>query len=149
MSMTTRRDPRDDASHPLPLTEAPARSIIEGAVSEADIRALVDAFYATVRDDDLLGKVFDHHVEDWSVHLPKMYDFWSTVALHSGRYSGRPLETHARLPELSRAHFARWLALWELTVDRTIAAPARGVFVIAAQRMAASMSSRLGLPDPA
>ncbi len=141
--------PDDSRRTTLPLTESRADSSVAALVSEADIRALVDSFYSAVREDDLLGKVFDRHVEDWSRHLPKMYDFWSTVVLHTGRYSGRPLEVHARLAGLSKAHFARWLELWERTVERIIAAPARGAFVIAAQRMAVSMSSRLGLPDTA
>ncbi len=141
--------PDDSRRTALPLTESRADSSVAAVVSEADIRTLVDEFYAAVRNDDLLGKVFDRHIEDWSVHLPKMYDFWSTVVLHTGRYSGRPIEVHARLSELSRTHFARWVALWEQTVDRTIPAPARGAFVLAAQRMAASMSSRLNLPETA
>ncbi|MBL8746980.1 MAG: group III truncated hemoglobin, partial [Phycisphaerae bacterium] len=83
------------------------------------------------------------HVSDWSLHLPKMYDFWSTVVLHSGRYSGRPIEAHLRIPGLSARHFARWLTLWESTVDRVIGRPRGDAFVIAARRMAASMASRV------
>lgn len=132
---------------PLPLTESFARTGLLGLVSEADIRSLVDLFYERVRGDDTLGPIFARHVTDWSLHLPKMYDFWSTVILKSGRYAGRPFEAHERIPGLKPMHFERWLALWEQTVNRVIDEKARGAFVIAAQRMAASISSRLGAAD--
>ena len=48
-----------------------------------------------MREDDLLRPVFEEHVADWSVHLPKMYDFWSSVVLHTGQIAfgadGSPL----------------------------------------------------------
>lgn len=116
--------------------------------SEADIRRLVDAFYETVRGDDLIGPIFQRHVADWSLHLPKMYDFWSTVVLRTGRYAGRPIEVHERLPELTTAHFARWLSLWEQTVVTVIQPAVRAPFIDAARRMALSMSSRLITQHP-
>ena len=58
--------------------------------SEADIRLLVDGFYAKVVEDALLGPVFNGfaHV-DWPRHLPVMYDFWSSLLLGTTRYHGR------------------------------------------------------------
>ncbi|HZW09324.1 MAG TPA: group III truncated hemoglobin [Phycisphaerales bacterium] len=130
---------------PLPLTEPPSggSAAEAGVPSEQDIRTLVDTFYGAVREDELLGHVFEEHVADWSVHLPKMYDFWSSVVLHTGRYSGRPIVAHAAIPELSPEHFERWLELWRATVARVIPARAQDAFIVAARRMRASMSSRL------
>lgn len=128
---------------PLPLTEPLAGSRTAEHVAEPDIRALVDSFYEMVRVDDLLGPIFARHVADWSLHLPKMHDFWSTVVLRTGRYAGRPIEAHERLPGLTHAHFDRWLSLWERTVVLVIAPQARAAFIVAARRMAASMSARL------
>lgn len=127
----------------MPLTESSAASALSGMVTEADICRLVDSFYETIREDDLLGPIFEQHVEDWSRHLPKMYRFWSTIALRTGLYAGRPIETHEDLPGLTYAHFDRWLRLWERTVAQTIHSDAQMVFVRAAQRMARSMASRL------
>lgn len=134
----------------LPLTEpggSGGADVAAGAaVSEADIRALVDSFYDAVRRDDLLGPVFARHVKDWSLHLPKMHDFWSTVVRRTGRYAGRPFEAHQPIPGLTPAHFDRWLMLWEATVSRVLASSgvaAREAFIVAARRMAASMSVRL------
>lgn len=136
----------DEACRPstaLPLTEPLAGSCAAEHVTELDVRALVESFYETVRVDDLLGPIFARHVADWSLHLPKMHDFWSTVALRTGRYAGRPIEAHERLPGLTQAHFDRWLALWEQAVGRVIAPQGRMVFLVAARRMAAAMSARL------
>ena len=45
-----------------------------------DVACLVNVFYDRVRDDRLLGPIFDDvaHV-DWATHLPRMYDFWESV----------------------------------------------------------------------
>jgi hemoglobin len=144
--MSTDSEPGPPASA-LPLTASPlATPSLANDVSEDDIRRLVDAFYSAVRDDGLIGPVFAERVRDWSVHLPKMYSFWSSVVRRTGRYAGRPFEAHQQIDGLSGPHFERWLALWEVTVERELAArpPAvREAFRIAAQRMAASLSGRL------
>lgn len=46
----------------------------------ADIVRLVDAFYGRVRADAILSPIFDGIARvDWTLHLPKMYDFWESV----------------------------------------------------------------------
>ena len=76
------------------------------------IRRLVHEFYAKVRQDEILGPVFDAHVQNWEVHLNTMCAFWSSVMLMTGCYKGQPMEVHARLPEISDEHFERWLRLF-------------------------------------
>lgn len=134
-------DDPSDTTRQLPITEPVGLGTPDTPIDEATIRTLVDTFYDTVRSDDLLGPVFARHVADWSMHLPKMYAFWSTVVLRSGRYAGRPLEAHQRLPGLTQAHFDRWITLWAQTVARVVPATSRDAFVLPASRMAASMSS--------
>jgi len=89
--------------------------------SEADIRLLVDGFYAKVVADALLGPVFNGfaHV-DWPRHLPVMYDFWSSLLLGTTRYHGQPFAKHLPLP-IATAHFQRWLALFEATLAELFA----------------------------
>lgn len=128
----------------LPITEHSGGSPLASVLSEEQIRVLVDTFYGEIRREELLGPIFAEHVADWSLHLPKMYDFWSTVVLRTGRYSGRPIEVHQRVGVLTPAHFARWLAIWKETVDRVIDAPAaREAFIASASRMAESISARV------
>lgn len=146
--MSSHEDP-NDTGHQLPLT-APSRPAAPAlSADEAMIRTLVDTFYEGVRDDPMLGSIFARHVADWSLHLPKMYDFWSTVVLRTGRYAGRPLEAHQRLPELTAAHFARWLDLWRHTVARVVPEAGQNAFVVPAERMAANMRAALLRGGPA
>ena len=50
--------------------------------SRADIQIFVDAFYAKMPSDDLVGHVFmDVMHVDFAKHLPKMYDFWEMLLL--------------------------------------------------------------------
>lgn len=135
---------RPDRSVGLPLTE-PHDANASSTLTENHIRSLVDTFYGTVRDDAVIGPIFDRHVQDWSQHLPKMYDFWSTVVLRTGRYAGRPIEAHERIPGLTASHFDRWLTLWKAAVERTIPPDSRHTFIWAAERMASSMIDRLDL----
>jgi hemoglobin len=105
------------------------------AEREAELARLVDHFYAAARNDSLLGPVFESRVSDWDSHLAAMRDFWSGAVYRTGRYRGRPLEVHRRIEELSPAHFARWLILWEQSVARMVSSDARGPLVALARRM--------------
>ncbi|MBL8763807.1 MAG: group III truncated hemoglobin [Phycisphaerae bacterium] len=144
--------PHDDPDHvgrQLPLTASIRPDAPAPLIDEAMIRTLVDTFYEDVRDDPTLGPIFARHVADWSLHLPKMYDFWSTVVLRTGRYAGRPFESHQRLPGLTAEDFARWLDLWRHTVARVAPEAARAAFTVPAERMAANMSAALLRGGPA
>ena len=86
-------------------------------VTEESICLLVDRFYARVRRDATLGPVFATAIADdaWPVHLEKMYAFWSSVMLTSGRYKGDPVGTHRRVDGVEPAMFGAWLDLFEAT----------------------------------
>ena len=131
------------ADRPLPLTERPAADAPNTTVDDAAVRRLVEAFYDEALKDDLLAPVFERHVADWPSHLATMCDFWGAAALRRGRYAGRPLEAHQRIAAISPGHFERWLALWRETVTRTLPAADRALFIVPAERMAASMSSAI------
>jgi hemoglobin len=82
-----------------------------------DIKILVDEFYGKIREDKLLGPIFNGIIQDnWKAHLEKMYRFWQTVLLEQHTYSGSPFPPHARLP-VAQQHFDTWLKLWHETVD--------------------------------
>ena len=52
--------------------------------SEADISQLIEQFYGRVREDTLLGPIFDGVAQvDWAHHIPRLVSFWSTVLLGS------------------------------------------------------------------
>lgn len=82
-----------------------------------DIKLLVDTFYGKVREDELIGPIFNEKIQDrWPQHLAKMYTFWQTVLLGEHTYFGSPFPPHAQLP-VERVHFERWLALFSQTLD--------------------------------
>jgi hemoglobin len=80
--------------------------------TEDEIEKLVHTFYASVRQDEVLGPIFDAHIGDWDHHLAKLVDFWSSILRRTGRFSGSPMTKHAALPGLSPALFQRWLQLF-------------------------------------
>jgi hemoglobin len=107
-------------------------------IDEAMIDELVETFYARVRDDALLGPVFAERVTDWGPHLAQMKLFWSSVALSTGVYEGRPMPKHLPLP-IDATHFDRWLALFEETANAVCPPVAAGHFMERARRIAESL----------
>lgn len=81
-----------------------------------DIIQLVDSFYGKVQDDELLGPIFNSVIDEWPVHLEKMYRFWGTVLLYERSYRGSPFMPHSVLP-IEKKHFDQWLNLFHQTLD--------------------------------
>ena len=107
-------------------------------ITEAMIERLVRAFYDKVRTDPMLAPVFDARIRDWEPHLQRMCEFWSSVALMSGRYHGKPMVNHQPLP-VDAAHFDRWLDLFETTAYEVCPPEAAAHFVERARRIASSL----------
>ncbi|SFS45050.1 hemoglobin [Brevundimonas viscosa] len=110
----------------------------ETGIDEPMIARLVDAFYGKVRADPLLGPVFDARISDWEPHLAQMRLFWSSVALMSGVYHGRPMPKHLPLP-VDATHFDRWLELFEQTAREVCPPAAADHFIERARRIAESL----------
>ena len=89
-------------------------------IDEAYISTLVDTFYDRVRADDHIGPIFASAIKgDWDPHLATMKDFWSSMALATNRYDGRPLPKHMALSGLTPEHFETWLGLFYKTLQDT------------------------------
>jgi hemoglobin len=114
-------------------------------VTEEAIALLIDRFYAKVRQESVLGPVFEAAIlpEEWPEHLATMRRFWSSVMLASGRYSGNPMAVHRAVPNLERPMFARWLALFEATAGELFAPDIAVQFTEKAQRIAFSLQMAL------
>lgn len=114
-------------------------------LSEALVEKFVHTFYARVRADEILGPIFEARLDGrWDEHLGKLVDFWSSIALKSGRYAGRPHAAHHSLGHQAE-HFGRWLALFEATVADICAGPAAALFIDRAHRIADSLQSGLNI----
>jgi hemoglobin len=110
--------------------------------SRADVEDFVRAFYRDAAMDDVLGPVFHAARVDWSVHIPKLVDFWSWQLLGERGYEGNPLRahepSHARTP-FTAAHYERWLDLFTTTIDDRFAGQRAELAKSRARRMATAL----------
>lgn len=139
--------------NPLLVHSSPfrARAMAPGlaaGISRDLIERVVDRFYALVRQDDLIGPVFNGAIptEHWPAHLAKLADFWSSVLLLTGDYKGKPVPAHARFT-LTDAHFLRWLELFEGVVVQECPGAAAELFLSRAWRIANSLRMAAALTE--
>ncbi len=121
--------------------------VVQDLANRDDVERLVVTFYETAFRDPLIGPIFtDVAHMDLAAHLPIMGDFWETVLFRTGAYRRNALQVHvalhARHP-LTGEHFARWLELWDGTVDALFAGPIAERAKLQAARIAGSMERRL------
>lgn len=115
-----------------------AAIVAETGLTDEVLRELVHAFYAKIRSDPVLGPIFAARITDWAPHLARMVAFWSSVALMTGRYHGRPVPAHVMLP-INGEHFERWLGTFRETASQ-VCTPAGATHVIErAERIARSL----------
>lgn len=129
-------------SLPIPVTEAERAETaqrIEAAtgLNETMLEQVVRRFYERARQDAEIGAKFDV-VQDWEHHIGQITAFWSSVALGTARYGGRPMAAHMPL-DLRGPHFARWLALFEQTAREVCSEAGARFLMDRARRIAASL----------
>ncbi len=92
--------------------------------TEADVRLLIEQFYARVRPDPVIGHFFTEL--DWDTHIPRITSFWNMVLFGDRTYTGDPMGPHIRLNQrlpMEPPHFERWLHLFDTTVDTLFKGP--------------------------
>jgi hemoglobin len=112
--------------------------MIATSISREQISELVEAFYARVREDAVIGPVFQANVESWGAHLSLLKDFWASVLLGEGSYKGNPLLAHFNLP-MEERFFERWLTLFGETARKIFPPREAEMIVGKAQGIAANM----------
>jgi hemoglobin len=112
--------------------------MVETGLDQDTLRQLVHRFYARVRADESLGPIFAARIADWPPHLERMVAFWSSVALMTGQYHGRPVPAHTPLP-IDAAHFERWLDLFRTTARETCTTKGAAHVIERAERIAQSL----------
>jgi len=89
--------------------------------TEADVEQMVRSFYGAVVQDELLGPIFTTVANvDWSTHIPKLSLFWCRNLFGTPGYQGNALRAHRAIHEQSPfqlEHFARWLDIFDDTID--------------------------------
>ncbi len=108
---------------------------------------LLRRFYGWVMVDDILAEPFaELRSRGLDSHIPVMADFWETMLFRAGLYRGSALQAHRHVHQrapLSGRHFARWLTVWNDTVDEMFRGPIADRSKIQGARIAWAMHRRL------
>ena len=109
-------------------------------LNPASIATLVNEFYDDIRKDAELSPVFNAAIGgNWTPHLDRMVDFWSTVMLGTRSFQGNVFGKHMLLNGVQPEHFVRWLQLFEATTARLFGPEDAAEFQIVARRIGASL----------
>ena len=141
--MTTHHNPKVQS----PLEE---RAVDHPGVHRDFIGDLVRTFYGRVRANARLGPIFAGVIgEDWEPHLEKMTDFWCSVILKDGSYSGRPVPAHLKLKQVREEDFEIWLDTFRQTAGELCEPEIAAVFIERAERIARSLQLAMFFRLPA
>lgn len=147
MTNRLRRPPRPNPDRRQNLPAAPTVEQLREAFPPDVIAGLVDAFYDSVRADDLIGPVFGARVEDWDTHLHRMNLFWGSILRAEPGFHasdrGNPQVLHRLIEELEPAHFDRWLDLFDQTCSEHLSPSAAEHLMGRARRIARALSAHL------
>jgi hemoglobin len=115
-------------------------TLFERLGGRAGLLKLLHAFYADVRQHQVLGPIFNAHIKDWNAHIAKIAEFWARQTGGPSSYTGGFVAAHVRVgakPE----HFRHWLALWEFNCQRNLPAPEAGEMIELAHTLARRMGA--------
>ncbi len=111
--------------------------------NRADLSLLIHSFYDEIRANELLGPIFNSHIESeqWPAHLEKLTDFWETNLFGVPSFKGNPTMKHKIVDRnlnhsIEASHFEQWLEIWFATIDKLFEGPLANRAKYAAQRMA-------------
>ena len=105
---------------------APSRPVHRDITTDNDVGALVRSFYRYAIPDPLLGPVFERFGVYWPRHLPKLVAYWEHVLLDRPGLATNTIGVHGgvqRVAPFGPEHVARWVELWEETVDDLYVGP--------------------------
>jgi hemoglobin len=131
------------------VTRKDQRASLPDLDTRSQVHDAVVRFYREIVFDDVLGPVFEEVAEvDWSVHIPKLIDFWCRVLLGEPGYDGYLLHAHAAVHDMETFRpefFERWLRLFIETVDDGWEGPFADKAKAHARHVAAVLARRLGV----
>ena len=115
--------------------------------NESDVQLLVNTFYNKVKSNTLLNPIFENVAKiDWDHHLPKMYDFWTSILLGKSVYKGNPIPKHVDLNfrvKLTPELFNQWLMLFLETIDELFSGSKADEAKVRAQSIAEIMRQKI------
>lgn len=109
-------------------------------IDERHLSVLIPRFYAKVREDSLIGPIFDGAIVNRHEHLAKLVSFWPSVMLSSGHYKGNPVAAHRKhLSAIAPVMFDRWLTPWAEVTDEMLPVSTAAALQCKASRIAESL----------
>ena len=97
-------------------------------ITSEQIDALVKAFYARIRTDDVLGPIFLNAIgtsdSAWRAHEARIASFWRNATGIDRSFSGNPMLKHLANSDILPEHFHIWLTLFRETANATLPAEA-------------------------
>ncbi len=109
--------------------------------TKEDVFKIVDAFYAKLREDEMLGPIFNAQIKEWDKHLEKITGFWYQMIFQSrGHYYGNPIDVHVAVDkaaeyQITPKHFGQWLYYWINTIKDSFEGPLADQMISQARRM--------------
>jgi hemoglobin len=105
---------------------------------------LLRHFYADVRQDPLIGPIFNSQIKDWKHHLEVIGSFWETL-LGGSRSYARPMPMKHLPLQLTQEHFERWLFLWQANCRAQLPADVAREMIDLAHHIAGRLRLILGV----
>jgi hemoglobin len=112
------------------------------------ISNLLRHFYADVRQDPLIGPIFNAQVKDWKTHLEMIANFWETV-IGGPRTYARPMPMKHLPLQLREEHLERWLFLWQANCRAQLPADTAREMIDLSQHIGGKLRVILGLSSNA
>lgn len=129
------------------MTETPP-TLYDRLGGREGLARLLKSFYADVRQDDVIGPIFNSRIHDWPSHLEKIAEFWALQTGGPSVYAGGFGRAHLPLG-LDLVHFEHWLGLWEWNCKRNLqeaeATEMIGLAYVFGRRLHAMTTGRSGL----
>ena len=106
---------------------------------------LLRHFYADVRQDPLIGPIFNAQIKDWKQHLEVIASFWETVIGGPSTYA-RPMPMKHLTLRLREEDFERWLFLWQANCRAQLSGDVAKEMIDLANHIAHRLRTILGIP---
>jgi hemoglobin len=103
-------------------------------------------FYADVRQDPLIGPIFNAQIKDWEEHLKIIASFWETLVGGPRTYA-RPMPMKHLPLRLREEHFERWLFLWQANCRAQLPTDLAREMIDLAHHIADKLHLILGISD--
>ena len=118
---------------------------VAAGVTRALIHDVLHDFYGKVRQDAMLGPIFENAIGgNWDRHIEKVILFWTTATRLDTGYKARNfMPAHMRHASIGAEQLSRWLSLFQETLAERCTREASEVLVDIAERMAENI--RVGL----